>query len=124
MDDVRYAGDGFEQARRVIDRAGTDFDFLKVVLDETTVAGRAKQDGGRYGARAQTVQDMAPDETARSCEQDLQCDGAGSVLHFFRGRGRKKVRTDPAQGVFPAVTAPLLSPTAALCLLAAFALAS
>src|SRR5207302_3900546 len=29
-------------------------------------------------------------------EQDLQCDGAGSVLHFFRGRGRKKVRTDPA----------------------------
>ena len=26
---------------------------------------------------------------------------SGSVLHFFRDRGRKKVRTDPAQGFSP-----------------------
>jgi len=30
---------------------------------------------------------------------------SGSVLHFFRGCGRKKVRTDRARGRFPAVTA-------------------
>ncbi len=76
MDHVSDARHRLLQARRVVDRARAQFNLGQMRCDKLFAAGGPQQESGRKTSPAETIENMAADKPARSCEQDLQSNQA------------------------------------------------